>query len=229
MEWLSFWKTLGGTGLAIAALAYLSKSLIGLFLNKDLESYKIKLEAENAMAIEKLRSSLQLEAEKRSVEFTSLHEKRVSMIAELYAHLYDLQSCVNYLYLQYQSREIREDIDRKYLQKTRKEWNLEPGIDTLDPEEEESVKKLGHEVISFLEFYKRNRIYFSSGACNLIDRFVGLSSYCYSNYRNVALKDKDGNLLVNSKVKQVWDKALEVIPQLLIELENEFRRILGVG
>ena len=48
------------------------------------------------------------------------------------------------------------------------------------------------------------------------------------NYSSVTFKDEDGKLYVTSEVKDVWDKAIEVIPELLTQLENEFRDILGV-
>ena len=78
------------------------------------------------------------------------------------------------------------------------------------------------------EFYRKNRIYFSLAICNLTDRFCGLASYLAMEYLGVTYKDEAGNLYVNSKVKEVWDKATETIPQLLTQLEIEFRDILGV-
>ncbi len=228
MDWQYLLKTLGGTSIVIAAIAWLSRKLIQYYLAKDLENYKSNLKAQNQIAIEQLRAALQVEAQRRSVEFESLHEKRVATIADLYAHLFDMQSLIQRLYFEYQGREIKEDIDRKLFRKNRKEWELEPGIDTLSESEEETVRRLSEETTKFYEFYKKNRIYFSLNVCGYLDRFATLAAYLSSSYHNVALKDKDGNLMVNPKVKEVWDKALENIPQLLNILESEFRNILGV-
>jgi len=228
MNWLSLLEKLGTTGIITVVLAWLARSLIRSFLAKDLENYKSNLKAQSDTAIEQLKSSLQIEAHKKSIEFSSLHEKRASMIADLYVHLYDIWGLLQRLHFAYQHREIKEDIDRKYLRKNRKEWQLEPGIDTLSPEEEERIKELREETTKFYEFYKRNRIYFSPNICELIDRFATVTSYLPLNYHNVALKDKDGNLLVNPIVKKTWDKAFETIPQLLDIIEVQFRKILGV-
>ena len=43
------------SGIAIAALAWLAKKIVSHFLSKDIEAYKVKLEAESEVEIEKLR------------------------------------------------------------------------------------------------------------------------------------------------------------------------------
>lgn len=128
MGWLYLLEKLGTTGIITVALAWLVRSLIRSFLAKDLENYKSNLKAQSDIAIEQLKSLLQIEAHKKSIEFSSLHEKRASMIADLYVHLYNMWGFIQRLHFAYQHREIKEDIDRKYLRKNRKEWQLEPGM-----------------------------------------------------------------------------------------------------
>jgi hypothetical protein len=47
-------------------------------------------------------------------------------------------------------------------------------------------------------------------------------------YQNVAIKDEEGNLLVDPIVAEFWEKAGNRIPQLQASLEAEFRVLLGV-
>ena len=142
--------------------------------------------------------------------------------------LFDIQGLLLRLRFEYSHREIREDNDRKYYRDKRETWQLEPGIDTLRPEEVEQIEALNSSLTDFYKFFKRNRLYFSDAVCDLIDRFATLGSYQAMNYENVALKDKEGNLLVNPRVKETWDLAAEKTPELLSLLESEFRAMLGV-
>lgn len=228
MNWQALITTLGGTGILVAALAWLSRSLISSLLTKDFEKYKAELKSKSELAIEEFKSSMQLESQKRIIEYTSLHGKRAEVIADLYSRLFQLQGWIQRLLFEYQHREIREDLDKKYYQKNREEWKLVEGIHTLSAEEEQKVKELSSHMSELYEFYGKYKIYFSSNTCDLIDRFSTLASYLATNYQNVALKDNDGNLYVNPDVKVVWDRAIETIPTLLVELEKEFRSILGV-
>lgn len=228
MDWEIIIKTLGGTTIFVAAAAWLSRSLISQFINKDLEHFKSNLKNENDKEIEKLRNELRTEADKKSFLFTSLHSRRSEIIAELYEHLYDMQGLIEILMFEYRHREIREDIDRKYHRDNREEWKLESGIDTLDTREEERIEKIRQSTNNLFNFYKKHRIYFTKAICLEIDSFLSLTSFMESNYENIALKDTNGNLLVNPIVKETWDKAHNVIPQILHSLEIQFREILGV-
>jgi hypothetical protein len=68
-------------------LAYLSRILLGHWLDKDLESYKTRLSAEHARAIEQQKTSLARASLERQVRFTRLHERRARIIARVYAKL----------------------------------------------------------------------------------------------------------------------------------------------
>lgn len=221
-------NTLGGTVAFVAATAWLSRSLISQFINKDLERFKANLKSESNKEIERLRNELKIDAEKQALQYASLHAKRAEIMAELYERLYDMQGHLQMLKFEYEHREIREDIDRKYHRGRREEWVLEPGIDTLSPEEEEKIILLQDTTNTLFNFYKKYRLYFTAEICTEIDKSLSLASYLQSNYRNIALKDVDGNLLVNAKVKKMWDKAYEIIPNVLQYIESKFREILGV-
>ena len=76
-----------------AILIWLSKTWISERLKNaikheydaKLEQHKAELQAVNAIQVERLKANLQVAAATQSVKFSSLHEKRLQVIAELYA------------------------------------------------------------------------------------------------------------------------------------------------
>ena len=228
MDWNSTLQTLGSWTIFAGAFAWIAKSGISAFLSRNLEKHKSDLSAQSALEIERLRSSLQVVAARQTLEFTALHTKRAEFIADLYGRLYDIQGLLSRLHFEYEHRDIREDLDRKYYLEKREAWKLEPGINTLRPEEQRRIDELNDSLTKFYEFFKKHRLYFSSEVCGLIDGFATLASYQAMNYQNVALKDEEGNLLVHPSVKETWDLAIKKTPELLALSESEFRSILGV-
>lgn len=223
MDWDSIIKTVTASGFIVSATAWMAKEIIKSSLEKDTIQFKSNLERESSLAIKKF----ELDAEKKIIEYTSLHSKRASLVAEMYAKIFDLNGAISKLLYEYQFREIREDVDKK-LHPKREPGKLILGIHTLTEDEEKLIKELSSLTSDFFVFYGRNKIYFSEAICNLVDRFSVLTSYMSFNYHNVALKDEQGNLYVNPEVKEVWDKAIKVIPELLPLMEQEFRKLLGV-
>ena len=228
IDWISVLQTLGSSAIIVGALAWIAKSSISAFLARNLEKHKSDLTAQSALEIERLRSSLEVEAARQTLKFTALHTKRAGFIADLYQQLWDIQGLLSRLLFEYQHREIREDLDRKYYRDKREVWQIKDGIDNLRPEEQARIDELNKSLSEFYEFFSKHRLYFSKDVCELIDRFATLASYQATSYQNVALKDKEGNLLVNPRVKEVWDLAIEKSPELLKLVESEFRAILGV-
>jgi hypothetical protein len=217
------WTNLTFSTVCIAAIAWFAKSVFSLIFSKDLEKFKNDLNANSEKSIEKFRSNVQLEAQKRVIEYTLLHGKRGQIIADFYAQLADLYICIERLMSQYRMREIKEQIEKEL-----PDLASPPKQIGLTAEEQQAIDAVHACNKKLFEFYKKNRIYFSLAICNLTDRFCGLASYLAIEYLDVTYKDEAGNLYVNPKVKEVWDKAIETIPQLLTQLELEFRDILGV-
>ena len=230
IDWQAILTTLGGAGILVAALAWLSKTIISSILAKDLEKFKAELKNNGDLAIEKFKFQIQLDAQKRIIEYSSLHERRAELIADLYSRLYLLYDSIQRVLFEYDHRQIREYADRIDPSSAKREsWKMVPGIHFLNADEEKQVKELSSGTKDFYEFYGKYKIYFTPQVCDLIDRFSTLAYYLAVNYQNVALKDRDGKLYVNPEIKEVWDKAIEAIPLLLSNLEEEFRTILGVS
>ncbi len=79
--------TLGGSAMAIAAVAWLARTIITHFLSKDHEAFKLKLKNDSDLELEKLRSGLRQIAYEHEVRFSRLHEKRLAAIEELHTKL----------------------------------------------------------------------------------------------------------------------------------------------
>lgn len=216
------WTSITFSTVCIAAIAWFAKAVFSLIFSKDLEKFKSDLSTHSEKSIEKFRSNIQLEAQKRVIEYTSLHDKRGQIIADFYAQLSDLDMCIQHLMGAYQMREIKEEIEKEHPYVPR---SKQIGLTAEEQQRVDAVKACNNKLF---EFYSRNKIYFNPAICELTDRFCGLTSYMEMNYHNVTYKDEDGKLIVTLEVKEVWDKAIETIPNLLVQLEKEFRYILGV-
>ena len=90
MNWFSIAENLGIITIIASVIAYLIRSIIKLYLTKDIEKYKAKLKHNYDVEIEKLKTDLNKIALEHQVKFTKLHEKRAEVIAETYSLLKEL-------------------------------------------------------------------------------------------------------------------------------------------
>jgi len=195
----------GGSGILLAAAAWLIRSALSHASARDLEAFKSRLQSTSTTEIERLRHELKLIAtdlEKRSV---LLNEKRADVISELYRRLVDFVS----------SAESFAAII---------EWG---GAST----KEEKAVILGQAASEFVTYYQYHRIYFSDELCatlkTLFDTVHGPSLHLRM-WMN--LKDRGGS--APQKYDEAWTKAWETIqkdvPPILAAVEAEFRSLLGV-
>lgn len=80
MDWTTIIVSIGGSAALFGALAWLTRSIIVHFLDKDVERFK---------------NALQLKAIEHQVRFNSLHIKRAEIIAELYQRLEVANTAIN--------------------------------------------------------------------------------------------------------------------------------------
>src|SRR5450759_1775128 len=114
MLWEDILRTLGGMAILVAAMAWLSKSLLMALLSKDLERFKSDLQVSAQKSIESFKASLQLEAQRNAVEYAALHSKRAELIADLYARIVSLYTGILSLSLELGAREVRAEQYTKY-------------------------------------------------------------------------------------------------------------------
>jgi hypothetical protein len=198
--------TVGGGGVALAAAAWLTKTLITNRLALDVEAFKTEVRARADAEIERLKSTLQMAALEHQVRFSKLHEKRAEVIAKLYTQL---------VLLQYAGQ--RYVLVGGYV----------PDKPTRDDEYSKTSAKV-HEVFMFIE---QNQIYLSDRVCTLLEEFVEtikkavIGVWVYGKYEGgpANFLKEQGAVLMGAA------EAFEGrIPMVRQALRDEFRKLLGV-
>lgn len=183
MLWDDILRTLGGLAILVAALAWLSKSLLTNLLSKDVERFKSELQASSQRSVESLKASLQIEAQRHSVEYSALHARRAELISELYARSVELHMGIFGLSRELGAREARAEHYARHEASNAKPWELKEGIHTLSSDEETKAKALHEAYKEFMRFYREKKIYFSEDVCNVIESFANAAGYMVSGQR----------------------------------------------
>jgi len=88
----------GGAGIVVAGLAWLTRALLTHWMDKDLEGHKTALRAQSDIAIEQLRSELRQQSLEHEVKFRRTDEKIAEVLDQVYRRLVDFYDClVKYL------------------------------------------------------------------------------------------------------------------------------------
>lgn len=204
--WQTILLALGGNVALLAVLGWLSKSLVGQLLAKDIEGFKSTLKFEAETASQKLRHDLEKSSIEHHVRFSKLHEKRADLIAELYSLLvqahWDLSSFVSPA-----------------------EWAGEP-------KKQEKYATAMNSVADFYRYFDKHRIYIPEALCGQIDEFLqemrrkAIGFGVYVKYSDDALPPH-----ALERKHEAWTGAWEYfekkVPDAKSALENELRRILG--
>lgn len=234
MEWNEILKIIGVTTgpqiILVIILGFSGKKIIEYFFAETVEIKKIELEQNlenHKQNIEQENRNLQLDLDKNletykhrmeilrlefQVQFAGLHAKRSEIIVELYKKLAELNSSM--------------------LNMTARMHGV---IDDAEKEEQERITKANKAFMEFNSYYIPNRIFFSE---ELVDKLDKVNSFVWDkvwdfSYIKTQLKDKEidrDNWKVFST--QLKDLSIEVhnkIPTALKDLENEFRKLLGVN
>jgi len=229
MFWEDILRTLGGMAILVAAMTWLSKSLLTNLLSKDLERFKAELQVSSQRSVESFKTTLQIESQQRAVQYAALHAKRAELISELYSRASGLYRGILGLSRELGAREARAEHYTQNERPAAEPWELKEGIHTLSPDEEVKAKAVHEAYKEFMSFYREKKIYFSEEVCNLIESFATLAGYMGVMYQNVAIRDDENQPYVNPLVLKTWDRTSEQVPKLLTALENEFRSLLGVA
>src|ERR1700722_11976115 len=88
---MAAWQTIllafSGNAALLAILGWLGKSLLERLITRDTKQFESDLKAKADVAIETLKSTLQLKTIEHQVRFSKLHERRAEVIAKLYGYL----------------------------------------------------------------------------------------------------------------------------------------------
>jgi hypothetical protein len=134
---------LSGFAIAVAGLVWLAKKTFAHFLDRDIEKFKARLEAEASAEIEHLKSQLQRTAYEHQVTFSKLHEKRAEAVETLFSMLLDFTAAVQQF------------------------------LSPINSIPDQAKKDKTHQQLSELSLYfVRHRIYLSKALCESIAKFI---------------------------------------------------------
>lgn len=94
MNWHDTITELSKFTLALAAIGWLTRTIIVHFLNKDISRYRSELHSTNDFELEQLKSRLSLLSMEHQIRFKSFYEKQAEIIERTYELLYQLCSAI---------------------------------------------------------------------------------------------------------------------------------------
>lgn len=205
--WQSIIFIFGGNAALLIMSGWLIRSLGAQFLTKDLEKFKGSLTAASNVTTERLKHELQIAAVEHQVTFSKLHERRATIIAEIYSLLVEAH------------------------------WAFESFISEVEwagePSKQEKYKIGMEKATNFYQYFSKNRIYLSSSLSEQVETFfrgmrrevIGFSRYV----------SKDDQFLSDEIVEKKYSRWTNVVyyfdndvPAAKAALEIEFRKIIGV-
>jgi hypothetical protein len=195
---LELLKTLGTTAIVVAALAWLTKSIVTHFLSRNIEAYKLELKRESDKEIVEVKSHLKIAALERQIIFSRLHEKRAKIVAKSYALIHEA-----------------------YLRAFAMGSHLS---DSGSPAPKEMAEAVFNACVTFTEYFQHRRIYFSEEVSNKMDRFVSR----IEELRRTPDEDRIFNVFMGHDGFKKLDIVIAQLPPIMKLIEKDFRTLLGV-
>ena len=196
---------LGGSAILLGAVAFLTRSIILHFLSKDVETFKQKLSQQSVIEVEKLKHDLRLVATEREKQMALLHEKRATVIAELYGHLVEFVGAA-------------EDFVAII------EFAGEPS-------KLEKGKVLDEKARQLHGFFIKNEIYFSERITKKVHQLfkeVMGSSRQFGMWLQMSHRARCADAKMDAAWDAAWNTIRDTMPPLMAEIKQEFRALLGV-
>lgn len=183
--------------------AWISERLKNAIKNEydqKLESHKAQLKAANDIELEKLRSSLNILAAERQIEYSKLYEKRADAITEVYGLLNDV-----YTWIQEYTKVF---------------------VPAGDLPIEERRRKASEAYNKYIAVYHQKRIFIPAKTADCIDALNNsFRQVFYDFFYGVDQKPKgEGN---SDKWIEIFEKMNGPILKSMSDLENDFRSLLG--
>lgn len=149
--------------------------------------------------IERFKATLQLSTLEHQIRFGRLHEKQATLVAELYEKLQRLRKG---------SRSLCYHVDMS------------------TSEVNKSGQKLAGLYLDAKNFFEIHQIYFSEEICAKMTSIIDLSAEISDEYLLGHIKEEESGK--NESVLKVIENQTESLENLLKQLGNEFRKLLGV-
>jgi hypothetical protein len=181
-------SAIGGTTVLVGLVVFLAKLIIRHMLGKD---------------VEKLKASLRMNILEHEVVFSRLHDRRIEVIADIYAAL--------------------KDVYRKAMDYTAIiQFSGEPSRD-------EKRQALAKSAALYFEKFDKQKIWLDEGLAKKIDDFyiqmiIPVRDLAISS--DIAKEDPSYLKEMHKKWTNAYQKYEKEVPEAIVSLENEFRRTL---
>jgi hypothetical protein len=198
----AIWIALGGNVVFLGVVAFLGRSVIGQWLNKDLERFKGDLRNSANAELEQLRSSLEIAANEHSILLTRLQDRRAEVIDQLYGRL-ATAIADSKLFIAFQSSESPES----------------------DPKHVKVYERASESLNTFRDYFDQKRVWVPEECCSKIellqDAIVqAFNDYVFAIHRSNARSGKKA-------IAKAWDDIRQdLVPPARAALEGEMRALL---
>ena len=234
MEWNELFKIIGITTgpqiILVIIIGFWGKKLIEYFFSKtievkkkeleqDLENHKQNLEQENRNLqlgldknLETYKNKLEVLRLEFQVQFAELHAKRSEIITKVYKYLTELNASMLTLTAR-----------------------IHPIVKDAEKEEQNRIEKANTAYDEFVKYYYPHKIFFPEFIAAKLDKiqsFVWDKSWDFNYIKSQIGNDKLNKIswkAFSDDLKKISKEVHKVIPEALIDLENEFRELLGVN
>jgi hypothetical protein len=234
MDWNEIFKIIGVTTgpqiILVIILGFSGKRLIEFFFAETVEIKKKELEQNlenHKQGLEQENRNLQLELDKNlesyknrmeilrlefQVQFAELHVKRSEIIATLYKYLTRLN--LTMLEMTAPGHFVKKDADK---------------------EEQERLDNAAKAYLDFREYYIPNKIYFEPAVTGKLDNILNFFWDKAWNFNFIKERINTGQIgheewkQYSKELKEISSDVRTEAEKSLVELENEFRDLLGVN
>lgn len=211
MDWNKILTDIGIVGIISGLLVWLIKQLGQLLIDKNLSLYKQELQnksdlykSELNQVFEKYKAELAFHSQKAF----KLHDRRLEKIDELYSLLSDFYNDMF----------------------TLTTWKIVTDMteEQIRTQEFNNTKKAGETGNKFLSYYDKNKLYFNSDTCKLIDEIIQLLKDSHSDFSFKYIFGQISPQMEIEKIKEATEKIRNKVPEVKAKLEKNFRDIIGV-
>lgn len=201
IDWQSVLTTVLVAGGGSGGAAWLLKSGLTAWIEKDTEAFKAQLKADADNEIERLKSSLQMAATEHQVRFSKMHEKRAQVIDDIYTKLTDAF---------YDGRRF---------------------VLTGEHGSEKEFARVGRELWEIFVFIERHRIFLPETVCVLLENhFSQLNNTVITAgvFGGIQNPTNETAAETNAAIIEGFKRFETDIPAARKVLAAEFRKMLGV-
>ncbi len=193
-------QTVLASSASAGIVAYLSKSLLTQWLNKDLEAFRTKLATDSARELEQLRTQLRRVALEHEVRFTRLQERRAVILTHIYARL-----------------DVLHEAFKLWTSRLRRAGT---------PSQPELWKKATEAYNALTSYYYPRAIWLDRETCDLLNAVVDKFSAVYTEF--TVIPSSEGFPQNVEAWDHAATAVLQEIPAARRQLERRFRAMLGV-